>query len=548
MNVYVRALAAALARAGVECDVLTRARAPRPARRRRRRARVPGRAPRRRARRAGAEARAPRPRRRRSSTRRWTTCAPTDVELRRAPRELLDLRRGRAPAEARARPPARRDVPHARPGEGRRRHRRRPRASARAVEHEIDRLRRPRCSRRPPTSATQLVALYGARRGPRSRSSRRASTTRSSRPAPPDAGREPARALGLGDRPAAAVRRSDPAAEGRRPRGRVPRRARRPARGARSSSAARAGPTAPPSSTRLHALVRRARRRRPGALRPAAAPRAPRRATTAPPTSASCRRRTESFGLVALEAAACGTPVVAASVGGLRSLVDDGVTGFLVDGRDPADFAGAGRAAARRPGARGRRWARTAEARSRRYTWSITAARLRRLYADLLAREPVVVSLTAGTSADASTPGGARTLDRPRTSGARCASEPSVQHVEYDPELRRWYVRFGCDGRDAATIYFDLHQRTLRYELYFLPTRRRRADAPSCYRVAAAAQPRPVRRALLARSRRRRVPDRPGRARAPHRAGARPHHRRALRARPSGGSSPRSRIAYRPAA
>lgn len=45
-----------------------------------------------------------------------------------------------------------------------------------------------------------------------------------------------------------------------------------------------------------------------------------------------------------------------------------------------------------------------------------------------------------------------------------------VQHVEYDPELRRWYVRFGCDGRDAATIYFDLHQRTLRYELYFLPS------------------------------------------------------------------------------
>jgi hypothetical protein len=30
-------------------------------------------------------------------------------------------------------------------------------------------------------------------------------------------------------------------------------------------------------------------------------------------------------------------------------------------------------------------------------------------------------------------------------------------------------VRFGCDGRDAATIYFDLHQRTLRYEVYFLP-------------------------------------------------------------------------------
>jgi putative sensory transduction regulator len=48
--------------------------------------------------------------------------------------------------------------------------------------------------------------------------------------------------------------------------------------------------------------------------------------------------------------------------------------------------------------------------------------------------------------------------------------QPAVQHVEYDPELRRWYVRFGCDGRDAATIYFDLHQRTLRYEVYFLPS------------------------------------------------------------------------------
>jgi hypothetical protein len=49
------------------------------------------------------------------------------------------------------------------------------------------------------------------------------------------------------------------------------------------------------------------------------------------------------------------------------------------------------------------------------------------------------------------------------------AAQPWVQHVEYDPTVPRWYVRFGCDGRDAATIYFDLHQRTLRYEVYFLP-------------------------------------------------------------------------------
>jgi hypothetical protein len=49
------------------------------------------------------------------------------------------------------------------------------------------------------------------------------------------------------------------------------------------------------------------------------------------------------------------------------------------------------------------------------------------------------------------------------------AREPWVQTVEYDASIPRWYVRFGCDGRDAATIYFDFHQRTLRYELYFMP-------------------------------------------------------------------------------
>ena len=45
--------------------------------------------------------------------------------------------------------------------------------------------------------------------------------------------------------------------------------------------------------------------------------------------------RSESFGLVALEAAACGTPVVASAVGGLTTLVDHGHTGFLVDDPDP---------------------------------------------------------------------------------------------------------------------------------------------------------------------------------------------------------------------
>jgi D-inositol-3-phosphate glycosyltransferase len=96
----------------------------------------------------------------------------------------------------------------------------------------------------------------------------------------------------------------------------------------------------------------------------------------------------ESFGLVALEAAACGTPVVASAVGGLSSLVDDGVTGSLVDSREPGDYAAPIARLIADPDAAAAMGA-NAEVASRRYAWSMTAARLRRLYADLLVREPV---------------------------------------------------------------------------------------------------------------------------------------------------------------
>lgn len=95
--------------------------------------------------------------------------------------------------------------------------------------------------------------------------------------------------------------------------------------------------------------------------------------------------RSESFGLVALEAAACGTPVVAAAVGGLRSLVDHERTGYLVEGREPLEYAALVQQLLDDTVLAGE-IGMGAAAQSLRYSWSMTAARLRRLYGDLVAR------------------------------------------------------------------------------------------------------------------------------------------------------------------
>ena len=98
--------------------------------------------------------------------------------------------------------------------------------------------------------------------------------------------------------------------------------------------------------------------------------------------------RSESFGLVALEAAACGTPVVANAVGGLLTIVEHGRTGFLVADRQPDVFARHIAQILDDPALAARMSSAAAE-RARGYTWSFAAARLRRAYADLTSRDRV---------------------------------------------------------------------------------------------------------------------------------------------------------------
>jgi D-inositol-3-phosphate glycosyltransferase len=90
----------------------------------------------------------------------------------------------------------------------------------------------------------------------------------------------------------------------------------------------------------------------------------------------------ESFGLVALESQACGTPVIAARVGGLVTAVSDGVSGALVDGHDPAEYAAAVRAVIDAP-ARRAALAGGAVAHANAFGWDATVERVLEVYSEL---------------------------------------------------------------------------------------------------------------------------------------------------------------------
>jgi D-inositol-3-phosphate glycosyltransferase len=95
--------------------------------------------------------------------------------------------------------------------------------------------------------------------------------------------------------------------------------------------------------------------------------------------------RSESFGLVALEAQACGRPVVAARAGGLRHSVVDGVTGFLVAGHDPNVYARRIIELLGDPDIR-QRMGRAGVVHAARFTWEATATEIGQVYRELAQR------------------------------------------------------------------------------------------------------------------------------------------------------------------
>jgi D-inositol-3-phosphate glycosyltransferase len=97
----------------------------------------------------------------------------------------------------------------------------------------------------------------------------------------------------------------------------------------------------------------------------------------------------ESFGMVALEAMACGTPVVASQVGGLAFLVQDGVNGFVVPDDDPQALSVRLASLMRDPVLRGR-LSEQATAYAKDYDWDKITDRILAVYKDLTVAQSVV--------------------------------------------------------------------------------------------------------------------------------------------------------------
>lgn len=106
----------------------------------------------------------------------------------------------------------------------------------------------------------------------------------------------------------------------------------------------------------------------------------------------------ESFGLVAVESQACGTPVVASRVGGLCTAVADGESGILISGHDPADYAAVLRRLYNEPRLHAR-LSRGAVRHGRSFGWDATVDNLLDVYTGAMSIPAVRVATPAEVSA-----------------------------------------------------------------------------------------------------------------------------------------------------
>jgi D-inositol-3-phosphate glycosyltransferase len=91
----------------------------------------------------------------------------------------------------------------------------------------------------------------------------------------------------------------------------------------------------------------------------------------------------ESFGMVALEAMACGTPVVASQVGGLAFLIQDGITGYVIPGGDHLALSQRLTQLISQPELRNQLGEQAATY-ARQYSWEKISNRMMDLYAEVL--------------------------------------------------------------------------------------------------------------------------------------------------------------------
>jgi D-inositol-3-phosphate glycosyltransferase len=106
--------------------------------------------------------------------------------------------------------------------------------------------------------------------------------------------------------------------------------------------------------------------------------------------------RYEPFGLTALEAMACGTPVVATRVGGLKFTVQHGHSGMLVPPQDPAAMGEVVARLLRTPEERAILGRQALQRARSSFSWSDIASRVTRLYGDVVERTGRGAQLPAG--------------------------------------------------------------------------------------------------------------------------------------------------------